>query len=230
MKAIILAGGKGTRLKPITDSVPKALVPLGDSTLIEIAINSLPDSIDTVIITTKYLGQLIQEKIGPEYAGKKILYAAQPAGSDGTWPAFYSAKEFIGDNEQFLVLNCDDLFKKEELMTVIESGKNGMGVTTTIMPAKYHCINISENGIVLGLQRHANENREELVEDTFANGLYLLDSSVFSFPAISLIDGETGLPQTLMSQSAIYPLYAHRMKYWQACNSLEDLENIKKSL
>lgn len=230
MKAIILAGGQGSRLKPLTDSIPKALVPLGDSTLLETVIDSLPDTIDTVVITTKYLGDSIEEKIGVTYNNKTILYTVQPADREGTWPALYCTKDLVEKGEQFLVLNCDDLFKKEELEKIAVSKKIGMGVTTTIMPAKYHSIKISEEGIVLGLERHPNENREELVQDTFANGLFLLDSTVFSFPAVSLIDGEAGLPQTLLKHTDNYPLFAHRIESWKPCNSFEDLEKISKNL
>ncbi|HEY0979869.1 MAG TPA: sugar phosphate nucleotidyltransferase [Candidatus Paceibacterota bacterium] len=228
MKAIILAGGKGTRLQPLTDSVPKALIPVGKSTLLEEVLNSLPESIDTVIITTKYLSALIEERIGTLYNNKKVIYVPQPVAICGTWPSVYCAKDLFEEGEQFLVLNCDDLFTKSELETVVESKKIGMGVTATTMPAKYHSIKISREGNVEGLERHPQENREELVEDTFANGMYLLDSRIFSFPAVEQIDNEFGLPQTLLKQVDTYPLFAHRLTFWQPCNSFEDLEKIEK--
>lgn len=227
MKAVILAGGKGSRLKPLTDTIPKALIPLGEKTLIEEVLSSLPDTIDTVIITTKYLPEKIKERIGTQFQNKKIIYTSQTEGENGTWAALYSTKPYIEQNEQFLVLNCDDLFQKEELTSIVEFGKNGMGITHTTMPAKYHAIGISSENHITGLERHTNENREELVQDTFANGLFLLDGTVFTFPPVTLTDGELGLPQTLLAQKDIYPLMALQVKNWQPCNSFEDLEKIK---
>ena len=225
MKAIILAGGKGTRLRPLTNDIPKALVPIGNSTLIELSINSLPASIDTVIITTKYLGNLIKEKLGTNFAHRKIVYAPQPPEQDGTWAAFYGAKDFIAEGEQFLLINCDDLFDIQELGHVVATGKIGMGVTQTMMPAKYHGMRIT-NRYINEFHRHTDTPKEELVEDVFANGLFLLDSKVFSFEPVKLIDNEYGLPQTLLAHKDDYPLFAHRLKVWKACNSLEDLSRL----
>lgn len=223
MKAIILAGGKGTRFLPLTETIPKALIPVGHTTLLEIVLDTLPDSIHEIIITTKYLGQKIQSHIGNKYRGKIVHYAEQPEDQEGTWPAFYCTKDFIEQGEKFCVLNCDDLFKSEELATVIASEKIGMGVTRTVMPAKYHGILISDVYTVEGFKRHTDVSHEELVTDLFANGFFLLDSCVFSFEPVTLIDGEFGLPQTLLRQKETYPLYVHEFAFWQPCNTPEDL-------
>ncbi len=155
-----------------------------------------------------------------------MLYAKQPIDQDGTWPALYCAKDYIQEHELFLVVNCDDIFDKEELEKIIASKAIGMGVTTTTMPAKYHGILTTTDRIVDGFRRHVDVEREELVDDVFANGLFLLDSNVFSFASVPLADNEHGLPQTLLAHKETYPLVAHEMKQWNPCNSLEDLQKI----
>lgn len=228
MKAIILCGGKGSRLKPLTDNIPKALVPIKNHTLLEESLFNLPDSIDTVIITTKYLGEKIEEKIGNLFNGKKIIYAPQREDMTGTWPAIYGTKDFIEDDQLFLVLNCDDIFIKSELEILVKEKVPCMGITKTTMPAKYHGMEINNEGYIESFQRHSNENREELVQDLFANGVFLLDKTIFSFHPVSLIDGEYGLPQTLLAQKNTYPLKAFILNNWHPCNSFEDLKKIKK--
>lgn len=228
MKAIILAGGKGSRFAPLTDTIPKALLPISDNkTLIESILAMLPESIDTAIITTKYLGEQIEKHTGSSSNGKKIFYTKQPENQDGTWPPFYSAKKHITQGEKFCVFNCDDLFDTNELEQIIKDGRIGIGVTTTTLPAKYHGVRTTPDGFLERLERHPNENREELLEDTFTNGFFLLDSTAFDFPPVALIDGEYGLPQTILAQKESYPLFVHKMNYWQPCNTFEDLEKIK---
>jgi NDP-sugar pyrophosphorylase family protein len=112
MKAIILAGGKGTRFLPLTEHIPKALIPVNKKTIIELAFDCLPDTIDTIIITTNYLGETLQEKFGANYGDKKLMYTPQPKDMHGTWPAFFAAKDYITDTEPFIVFGCDDLYDK----------------------------------------------------------------------------------------------------------------------
>lgn len=230
MKAVILAGGKGSRLQHLTETLPKALIQIDSETLLEKSLNSLPDSVDSIIITTNYLGEKIQEKIGSTYAGRKVVYAPQPQDIKGTWAALYGTKKYIQEDELFLVLNCDDLFAKAELTLLTQETSPCMGVTKTTMPAKYHGIEISDEGYIQSFQRHPHENREEPVQDLFANGVFLLTKAVFSFPPVPLLDGEFGLPQTLLAQRETYPLKAFKLNNWNPCNSFEDLEKIKKQL
>ncbi len=228
MKAIILAGGKGSRFAPITNIIPKALLPITDEkVLIELVLDMLPEKIDTVIISTKYLGHLIEERVGNRYQDKKVLYAKQPQDQDGTWPPVYCVKEYIIKGEIFCVFNCDDIFDKEELENILERQIIGIGVTPTIMPAKYHGVRSTTDGYMNKLERHPNENREDPVSDIFTNGFFMLDSKIFGFPPVALIDGEFGLPQTILSQKENYPLFVYQMKQWQPCNTFEDLEKIK---
>ncbi len=232
MKAIILAGGKGSRFSPITDTVPKALLPTTDhKVLIELILDMLPEKIDTVIISTKYLGHLIEERLGQTYGAKKILYAKQPQDQDGTWPPVYCAKDYIDEEEVFCVFNCDDIFNTKELERIVEHPIIGLGVTPTTLPAKYHGVRTTPDGYYMDkLERHPNEDRQELVEDIFTNGFFILGSKIFDFPPVALIDGEFGLPQTILAQKETYPLFVHQMNYWQPCNTFEDLEKIKLEL
>jgi hypothetical protein len=94
------------------------------------------------------------------------------------------------------------------------------------MPAKYHGILISKDKVIEGFKRHTDIPREDIIEDIFANGLYILDKTIFSFEPVALTDNEYGLPQTLLAQREVYPLKALELKQWQACNSLEDLHTI----
>ncbi len=228
MKAIILAGGKGSRFAPITDQIPKALLPVTpEKSLIELVIQRLPDTVDTVIITTKYLAEKIQLHLGDHYNDKKIIYTTQDPTQDGTWSAFYSAKDHVRKDELFCVCNCDDLFNTDELKVILSNPKIGLGATTTELPAKYHGVRTAVGGYLDYLERHTNEDRQEMVHDTFTNGFFLLDGRSFDFPPVVLIDGEYGLPQTILAQKETYPLFVHQMKYWQPCNTFEDLESIK---
>lgn len=231
MKAIILAGGKGSRFSPITDTVPKALLPISENkVLIELILDMLPEKIDTVIISTKYLGHLIEERVGLKYGNKNVLYAKQPQDQDGTWPPVYCAKEYIDEGEVFCVFNCDDIFDTKELEYILENPIIGLGVTPTTLPAKYHGVRTTTIGYMDKLERHPNEDRQELVDDIFTNGFFILDSKIFNLPAVALIDGEFGLPQTILAQKETYPLFVHKMNFWQPCNTFEDLEKIKTKI
>ena len=87
MKAVILAGGKGTRLKPYTTFFPKPLMPVGDRPIIEIIIcQLLAQNLKDVIITVGHLGELIMNFIGDgSKLGVNIKYSIedQPLGTAG---------------------------------------------------------------------------------------------------------------------------------------------------
>jgi len=107
--AVILAGGKGTRLRPYTTSIPKPLVPIGDeSAILEIVLRQLArDGFKRVTIAIGHLGELIRAYVGSgEQWGLEVDYAteAKPLSTMGPVVAILDKLP-----EQFLVLNGDIL-------------------------------------------------------------------------------------------------------------------------
>ncbi len=77
MDAIIMCAGRGTRMRPITDSIPKPLVPIMGKGSLERTLDILPHEIDRVILVVGYRGDQIRERIGLEWKGKKVTYLTQ---------------------------------------------------------------------------------------------------------------------------------------------------------
>ena len=118
MIALILAAGRGTRLQPITDKIPKPLIRINDKSLIMNVLESLPEKIDKIVIVINYLGQMIIDKIGYEFRGIQIHYVWQDNLIHGTMGAVISAKSYI-DND-FLVLCSDNIYEKDDLAELIK--------------------------------------------------------------------------------------------------------------
>ena len=101
MQAVILAAGKGLRLRPFTEHHPKPLIPVAGKALIEYTLESLPDSISEIIIVVGYLANQIKDHLGDEWHGKPIKYVVQET-LQGTGDALLQAKPLVEQN--FLVV------------------------------------------------------------------------------------------------------------------------------
>lgn len=234
MKAIILAAGKGNRLKPYTDTIPKPLLSLRNTTddrdtLLTDILTKLPSYIDEVIIVVKYLEETIRDFILKQdtYIKNKnpriqnILCITQTE-AKGTMGALLSVKDCIEKDERFLVLNGDDIHTTEELEK-FNTVPRAFGVHTKVMPG-YKSIQVNAEGIVTELRK---QTEEELQKGCLiATGVYLLDEKFFSFEPVVLVDGEIGLPQTLIAHLDTYPSYAVEEKGWVSVNTVEDLEKL----
>ena len=115
MQAIILCGGRGTRMKNLTDELPKPLLPYLGKSLLEYKFESLPEQITDVILVVGYLGNKIKDKIGDNYADRKISYVEQRE-LLGTANALHTAKDLIAD--QFVTMMGDDLYSEKDLQNL----------------------------------------------------------------------------------------------------------------
>ena len=108
MKTVILAGGKGTRLRPYTTVLPKPLMPVGDQPILEIIIGQLKkQGLKDLVISTGHLGELIKAVLGDgSRLGVDITYSreAQPLGTVG---GLALMKNYLSDT--FLMINGDTL-------------------------------------------------------------------------------------------------------------------------
>lgn len=225
MQAIILAAGKGTRLAPITDEIPKPLIPVCGEPIIMRLLQSLPEQIDEIIIVIGHKGEMIQQALGEVYAGKKIVYVTQGE-MHGTYGALLSAKPHI-TTEHFLVLGADDIQDTEALTTMITKPL-AFGVHHKILPQKEYLIVDIHDTIVRGMRRPTEIEFEK--PQPMATGIYLLDSRVWNYPPAEYKDGEFGIPQTIRPMLLECDFTAIEMPHWIQINSHEDLAYAEREL
>ena len=224
MKAVILAAGVGTRLKPITLETPKPLIEIGGKAIIDRIFASLPSEVSEVVIVVDHLKDKIKSYVGEEFRGRKVFYIDQGE-KKGTFGALLSTRHLFEGDERFLVLNGDDIHDHEELEDCIKYPRS-LGVQRMLMP-RYHNIILDNDGFVVGFKRqNDDENKEILV----ATGAYVLDSNIFNHPGVMVGGNEYGLPQSVFAQLNKYPLKAVETNKWIPINSIADIELADRNL
>jgi NDP-mannose synthase len=160
MQAIIMAGGKGTRLRPYTNILPKPLLPIGLRSILDINIRQLVGSgIDNIIIAVGYLGELIETVIGNGVKyGIKIHYSyeEQPLGTVG---GLALIKHLLED--RFIVMNGDILHNLDfhHIVTEHISSKTDVTITTYTQQHKVGLgvLEIENMDIVNYIEKPTNE-------------------------------------------------------------------------
>ncbi|MBO8223275.1 glucose-1-phosphate thymidylyltransferase [Prochlorococcus marinus str. XMU1401] len=179
-KGIILAGGKGTRLYPLTKVVSKQLMPVYDKPMIFYPLTTLIQAgiKDILIIINPFDQDLFERLLGDgNHLGIKITYKVQQK-ADGLAQAFLIGKEFIGSSNVALILG-DNLFHGETLEThFTKSQKKDNGATVFAYPVKnperYGVANFDNNGNVVSI-----EEKPKSPKSKFAiTGIYFFDNSV----------------------------------------------------
>lgn len=127
MQAIILAAGKGTRLKPLTKSVPKALTEVNDVPIIINTLNILEKfNCREVIIVIGYLGDILVKKIGHYYGKMKITYVENTLyEKTNNVYSLYLTEKYV--NDDLLLIECD-LFYSESVIELIMDAEAGCNI------------------------------------------------------------------------------------------------------
>lgn len=221
MQVIILAGGKGTRLAPLTESVPKPLVPILGKPILEHILERLPNEINDIVVVTGHFGDRIEGHLSERWPG--IRFARQGT-VRGTLGALLAAQDLA--QKEFLVINGDDIYAPGELDRMLHDGA-GIGVHKAIFPG-YHAIDFDHTRSITGMRP---QTEDEAVRGAWvATGAYMLNSGVFELPPVEMKNGELGLPHTLIGARDAYPLNAIEIAEWHPVNTLEDIERVEKRL
>lgn len=120
MQVIILAAGEGTRMRPLTHSTPKPMLPVGDRPLVaHTADAAIAAGAEELVFVVGYEGDTVKSHFGDQYGGVPVNYATQDE-QLGTAHAVRAAKEHI--TGPFAVLNGDDLYDRESMTALFSAG------------------------------------------------------------------------------------------------------------
>lgn len=179
MKGIILAGGSGTRLHPLTLAVSKQMMPIYDKPMIYYPLSTLmwAGISEILIISTPHDLPLFQQLLGDgKKLGCRFEYAVQE-NPNGLAEAFIIGKEFIGDDKAALILG-DNIFYGTGLAELLQANNNPDGGIIYAYhvhdPERYGVVDFDKDGNVLSI-----EEKPEMPKSNYAvPGIYFYDNSV----------------------------------------------------
>lgn len=182
MKGIVLAGGTGTRLWPLTIATSKQLLPIHNKPLVyyPISVLMLAGIQEIMLVTTPEDQESFQKLLGDGSAfGVSITYAAQ-AKPEGIAQAFLIAENFIGGDHVALILG-DNLFYGTALEEELPKQLNHKGAKIFTYqvsnPVEYGVLNLDKNGNPLSVE----EKPKNPLSDLAITGLYFFDSKVVQY-------------------------------------------------
>lgn len=215
MKAVVMAGGEGSRLRPLTLKRPKPMVPIVNKPVIEHVFDLLKKhGITEVVVTVQYLASVIQDHFGDGSGfGLQITYSVEetPLGTAGS---VKNAEEHL--QEPFLVISGDAM-TDFDLDAIIEFHRRKRSNATLTLyrvpnPLEYGVIIIDDEGRVR--QFLEKPSWGEVFSDTVNTGIYMLDPSVFDYiPKGKQVDfSQDVFPEMLRKGDALFGYVADG--YW----------------
>lgn len=206
MKAVILVGGEGTRLRPLTYTICKSMVPVVGKPFLEHVLLWLRENgVSEVILTLHYLPEKIREYFGGgEGMGIKLRYVMERERL-GTAGAVKNAEEFL--DETFFVLN-GDIFMRMDLGEMLSyHRKKGSKVTIALTPVEnpqaFGLVNTDEEGRIISFVEKPKP--EEIKTNLINAGIYILEPEILSYMEKGKrLMFETDIFPKLISKEPIY--------------------------
>lgn len=183
MKAIILAGGIGTRLRPLSCTRPKLLFPVLNKPLLDLTLERLAEiGVNDVTLAVKYMAHAFMQRYGESKHGITISYSIEkkPMRTGG---AIKYAEENIGHEEPFLALN-GDIFTTIDYTALLEKHRKTNAIATIALyrvkdPSRYGTVKLTENDKITQFVEKAPI--EQAPSNLINAGVYVLDPKIFNF-------------------------------------------------
>jgi bifunctional UDP-N-acetylglucosamine pyrophosphorylase/glucosamine-1-phosphate N-acetyltransferase len=220
MDGIILAGGKGTRMRPLTDTTPKPLLIVQGRPILEWSLLSLRPSIDRVLVVAKYLKEQIESYMAAQTLFDDYAIVEQLPEPLGTGHALQCCRPALHSDE-FLVINGDDLFGSRAL-AALAAAPYGILTVERDDATKWGVVVANADGTVARL--HEKPDKGLYPPPVQVNiGAYKLDQSIFAYDLPLSPRGEYEITDYISRLAADQPVSAVPCDFWFPIGNPDDL-------
>jgi len=201
MKAVILAAGEGMRLRPLTVSEPKVMIPVANRPILEYVVDALvKNDVREIVVVVGYRKERIMSHFedGKKF-GAKIEYVVQEK-QLGNGHALLSARERLSGD--FLVLPGDNIVDKRAVSDLLKAGARPSAlVVESENPSKYGVVTLDKGSI-----KSVHEKPTEMISNIILTGMYCLSDKIFRFIDECIAAGEYGLSNAVQSSLGAHPV------------------------
>ena len=225
MKAVILAGGFGKRLKPLTDEIPKPMIEVLNKPIIEWQIRWLKDhGVNEFILCVGYLKEYILDHIGSGNGLGVYAYYTVEDKPLGTAGALKNAENLLMSEEKFFMLNGDVLTNVNPIQMKQELSDDLVGTIAVVpLPSPYGIVQIDDTMNVSGFSEKPKIN-----EFWINAGLYCFTNKIFDYLPESGNIENTVLPALANEKKLKAVKFEDRM--WRSIDSHKDIEEASKEM
>lgn len=232
MKAILLAGGKGTRLRPLTLHTPKPIVPIFDRPFLSYQIGLLKQlpEIDEVILSLNYQPRRLEETFGDGSGlGMRLRYVVEPSPLGTGGAIKYAAK---GIDDTVVVFN-GDVMTAVDVAAVVAQHKARKAKATIVLtpvdnPSAYGLVETDADGNVRRFLEKPSAN--EITCDTINAGIYVLEPDTFDrIPKDTPYSIERGYFPSLVERGETFVAYVER-GYWIDIGTPEKYRDVHRDI
>jgi NDP-sugar pyrophosphorylase family protein len=229
VKAIILAGGLGTRLRPVTYEIPKPLIPVHGKPLIIHVMDLLIHNghVSEFVISIGYKAQMIQDNLGDSYEGRPIRYLVeQKRRGTGGWMHLADQHRY---EEPFYVVNGDNLFRVDLQQASDQHDETDAAITLCLTnvdnPESYGIADLEGKQI----KQFVEKPNEDEAPTNYANsGYYVFSPEVFErIPGSDRFSLEQELFASLAAEGRLYGYCSDQQ--WHDTGTMERWEDVLKS-
>ena len=238
MKAMILAAGLGARLRPLTDTTPKALADVGGATMLEMALKRLADAgVTEVIINTHHLADKITDfLLNRNRIGLKVEISRETFFPLETGGGLKKASWFFKDGGPFFLYNCDVFTDMDLSAMLADHLKSGALATLAVKERQSARQLLFDADLNLAGRFNANEEEEahwagKPVKDPVKlafSGVHVISPEIFGLMTESGVFSIMDVYLRLAGGGAKIKGFRMDGYYWQDIGNLEQLEEVRR--
>jgi len=215
MKAVILAGGLGTRMRPLTYTIPKPLIPLVGKPMITRMIEALPSSVDAVILAVSYMREALEDYFLSSPCGRKVIVVNEPTPL-GTGGAIKNVAQYL--DETFIAMNGDQI-SSLDLKPMVRTHREKGGIGTVALwevedPSAFGVVELDKSTRILNFQE--KPKKEEACSNLINAGYYVFEPEILDY----IGKGQVSIEREVFPAILEFGLFGHKFGgYWMDCGT-----------